>query len=190
MGKGQHTMRQFDIVVFGATGFSGKLLSEYLVRNYFATAKLALAGRNQKKLEAVRTKLAAIEPMAAQLPILIGDAQNLEHMMAIAEQTTCIASTAGPYAKYGTPLVEACARSGTHYCDLTGESNWHATMFNRFETIAQQTGARIVPQCGFDSVPSDVGSYLYEFSWCSLPSYGQVGHKRLIISSISVLNTY
>lgn len=152
--------RQFDIVIFGATGFSGKLLSEYLVKHYSANTKLALAGRNKERLLAVRSKLSEIEPLAADLPILIGNADNLEELTAIAVQTTCIASTVGPYAKYGTPLVEACARSGTHYCDLTGESNWHATMFNKFEAIAQQTGARIVPQCGFDSVPSDVGTFV------------------------------
>merc|ERR1712086_5433 len=152
--------RPFDIVVFGATGFSGKLLAEYLVKHYISGAKIALGGRSQQKLEKVREALALSEPLAAKIPILIGDSSNLEQLTAIAQQTRCVASTVGPYAKYGAPLVEACARSGTSYCDLTGEPNWHATMFNKFEEIAQQTGARIVPQCGFDSVPSDVGTFV------------------------------
>eukprot|EP00656_Telonema_subtile_P031370 TRINITY_DN3433_c0_g1_i2.p1 TRINITY_DN3433_c0_g1~~TRINITY_DN3433_c0_g1_i2.p1 ORF type:complete len:433 (-),score=123.55 TRINITY_DN3433_c0_g1_i2:213-1511(-) len=152
--------RPFDIVVFGATGFSGKLLAEYLTRNYASQVKVALAGRNQKKLEAVRAELAKQEPLAQHFPILIGNSDNLEELTAIAEQTRCVASTVGPYAKYGTPLVEACALSGTSYCDLTGEPNWHATMFNRFETLANKTGARIVHQAGFDSVPSDIGAML------------------------------
>jgi short subunit dehydrogenase-like uncharacterized protein len=152
--------RKFDIVVFGATGFSGNLLAEYLVKNYIDDAKLALAGRNRTKLEACRARLAKTEPKAALLPLLIGDSSDIKQLTAICLQTRCVASTVGPYAKYGTPLVQACATTGTSYCDLTGESNWHATMFNRFEAEAKRTGARIVHQAGFDSVPSDVGTFL------------------------------
>merc|ERR1712194_317405 len=95
--------RPFDIVVFGATGFSGKLLAEYLVKHYISGAKIALGGRSQQKLEKVREALALSEPLAAKIPILIGDSSNLEQLTAIAQQTRCVASTVGPYAKYGAP---------------------------------------------------------------------------------------
>jgi short subunit dehydrogenase-like uncharacterized protein len=154
--------REYDIVVYGATGFSGQLLAEYLVKNYYSKGdiKLAFGGRNQAKLEGVKQTLAKQYPLADKIPILVGDSSDLEALVAIAEQTRVVATTVGPYTKYGTPLVEACARSGTSYCDLTGEPNWHATMFNRFDKIAKETGARIVHQAGFDSVPSDIGVYL------------------------------
>jgi len=151
-------MRQYGIVVFGATGFSGNLLAEYLVGNYISDVEIALAGRSQERLETVRDKLARIDERAGRLPILIGDSGDLESLLKIAEQACCVATTAGPYAKYGEKLVEACARSGTHYCDLTGEITWHKTMFAKYEKYAKESGARIVHHCGFDSVPSDLGA--------------------------------
>lgn len=152
--------RAYDIVIFGATGFSGKLLTEYLVKNYGGVARLAIAGRNKAKLEKLRSELSQTIPSAAALPILISDSSDLASLKILASQTKVVASTVGPFAKYGTPLVEACASTGTSYCDLTGESDWHATMFNKFEAQARESGARIVHQAGFDSVPSDTGAFL------------------------------
>ena len=151
--------RKFDVVVLGATGFSGKLLAEYLTSNY-GVDKFAIAGRNRTKLQQVKEDLTQRVPQAASLTILICDSADGPSLTAIAEQTRVIASTVGPYGKYGTPLVEVCARTGTSYCDLTGESDWHSLMYNRFERLAKDSGARIVHQAGFDSVPSDVGTYL------------------------------
>ena len=155
--------RPFDIVVFGATGFSGKLLAAYLARHYSREAKLAFAGRNKQKIEKLRQDIAddLQDPsLVDKIPILIADSGDLQALIAVAEQTKCVATTVGPYAIYGTPLVEACARTGTSYCDLTGEASWHATMFNLFEVAARDSGARVVHQAGFDSVPSDVGVHL------------------------------
>ena len=156
----QTNAREFDIVVYGATGFSGKLLAEYLVKHYSNDVKLAFGGRNQKKLEQVRKDLTRTLPQAAKVPIIIADSGNLQALTEMAKKTSCVASTVGPFAIYGTDLVEACARSGTSYCDITGEADWSATMFNRFEAIAKESGARIVHQAGFDSVPSDMGAML------------------------------
>jgi len=155
--------REFDIVVYGATGFSGKLLAEYLLLNYGSDVKIALGGRNQAKLEKVRKDLALAIPSNATVkttPLLIADSKNLDALTAMAQKARCVASTVGPYAKYGTVLVEACATTGTSYCDLTGEATWSKTMFNRFEAAAKESGARIVHQAGFDSVPSDIGAML------------------------------
>jgi len=153
------TAREFDIIVYGATGFSGQLLAEYLVKNYFSKGtKLALGGRSQQRLEKVRANVEKINPAAGNLPIIIADGGDLEALTNMAKQARCVATTVGPYFKYGNALVEACAKSGTSYCDLTGENNWSATMFNKWEHTAKKSGARIVHQAGFDSVPSDIGA--------------------------------
>lgn len=146
--------RQFDVVVYGATGFVGALTAKYLADNAPPDAKIALAGRNQSKLEAVRSSLPGA---AAEWPIVIADAGDPSSLESLAASTTAIATTVGPYAKYGLPLVAACAGAGTHYADLTGEVRFVHDAAQQYDAAARASGARIVVSCGFDSVPSDLG---------------------------------
>ncbi len=148
--------REYDIILQGATGFTGRLVAEYLLANYGVdrSFRWALAGRNASKLEAVRDEIGG-----AGLPIILGDAQDAESMRALAGRTKVVCTTVGPYAKYGSELVAACAEQGTDYCDLTGEVHWMQRMIEMHEAAAVASGARIVPTCGFDCIPSDLGVY-------------------------------
>ena len=153
--------REFDIVLFGATGFTGQLAADHLVRHHLKEGlKLALAGRDQKKLERVREDVTKTDPAAASLPILVCDANDEAGLTKVAERTKVVLTTVGPYAKYGEKLVAACAKSGTHYADLTGEVTFMRRMIDQHHATAQRTGARIVHTCGYDSVPSDLGTWL------------------------------
>ena len=153
--------RRFDIVLWGATGFTGRLVAEYLVEHYGDTdLRLALGGRNLAKLEGVRAELARLCPPAADLPLLIGDSFDVPSLRAIASQTEVVCTTVGPYGKYGAGLVEACVEEGTDYCDLTGETPFIRRMIDSHHDRAVQTGARIVHCCGFDSIPSDLGTWM------------------------------
>lgn len=151
----------FDVVVFGATSFVGQLITHYLVEEYGVGGSVnwAIAGRSEAKLSALRTTLGE---QAANLPTLVADAQSAENLKNLCAQTRVILSTVGPYALYGERLVKACAETGTDYCDLTGEVHWVKRMIERYETVAQQTGARIVHCCGYDSIPSDLGVYFLQ----------------------------
>ena len=152
--------REFDIVLWGATGFTGRLVAEYLVRNYVGGEtglRLALAGRNEQKLERV-----ANEVGAPKLPILIGDSFNVVALDAIASKAEVVITTVGPYARYGAALVAACVRNGTDYCDLTGEPHFIRDMIDAHEEEAKSTGARIVHCCGYDSIPSDLGTLMVQ----------------------------
>src|SRR5438270_7260481 len=144
--------REFDIVVFGATGFTGKLTAEYLANNAPDTTTWALAGRNMQKLEQVRTDL------NKDLPLLKADVTDQGSLNAVAERAKVVITTVGPYINYGEPLVRACADHGTDYVDLTGEPEFVDLMWLRYHEKAQQTGARIVHSCGFDSIPYDLGA--------------------------------
>jgi short subunit dehydrogenase-like uncharacterized protein len=148
---GVMTERRFDIILFGATGFTGKLVAGYL-----ATKKLrwAIAGRDRGKLEQLRAQLGA-----PSLDVIVADALDAAAIANVATQTRVVCTTAGPYAKYGSALVAACAEAGTHYCDLTGEVQWMRHMIDAHHERAKATGARIVHACGFDSVPSDMGTW-------------------------------
>jgi short subunit dehydrogenase-like uncharacterized protein len=150
--------REYDIVVFGATGFTGALTAEYLARHAPATTRWALAGRNREKLEAVRRRLAEIGPASAQLPLVTADTRDASSMRALAESTRVVITTVGPYINYGEPLVAACAAAGTSYVDLTGEPEFVDLMWLRYHEQAEQTGARLVHSCGFDSIPYDLGA--------------------------------
>jgi short subunit dehydrogenase-like uncharacterized protein len=156
---------QYDLILWGATGFSGRLTAEYLLRRYGAGPKpvaWALAGRNQNKLSALREELAAIDPAAVELPMLLADSHDAASLEALVSQARVICSTVGPYPLYGTPLVETCVRLGRDYCDLTGETVWMRGMIERFHEEAAAKGARIVHCCGFDSVPSDLGCFMVQ----------------------------
>jgi short subunit dehydrogenase-like uncharacterized protein len=149
--------RRFDIVVFGATGFTGALTAEYLARNAPAGTRWALAGRNASKLEQVRGRLAAIDPACADLPLLHADADDASSLRVVAEATKVVITTVGPYIRYGEPLVAACADAGTDYVDLTGEPEFVDRMWLRYHERAERSGARLVHSCGFDSIPYDLG---------------------------------
>jgi short subunit dehydrogenase-like uncharacterized protein len=144
--------RQYDVVVFGATGFTGALTAEYLARSAPEGMRWALAGRNRGKLEAVRARVAHEE-----LPLLVADVGDPASIRAVAEQTRVVITTVGPYILHGEPLVAACAAAGTDYVDLTGEPEFVDAMWLKYHSQAEQSGARIVHSCGFDSIPYDLG---------------------------------
>src|SRR5215204_6875279 len=146
-------MRDLDVVLFGATGFVGKLTAEYLARAAPDEARIGLAGRSREKLERVRRELGA---RAADWPLIVADSQDGAALAELAARTTAIATTVGPYRRYGVALVEACAAAGTNYADLTGETLFMRETIERFDAPARASGAR-VHNCGFDSIPSDIG---------------------------------
>jgi short subunit dehydrogenase-like uncharacterized protein len=150
------TQREHDIVVFGATGFVGRLVAGYLARAAGDDVHIALAGRSQQRLEQVR---AGIEG-AQQWPLLVADSQDDAALARLAASTRTVATTVGPYLRHGLPLVAACAAAGTHYADLTGEPLFMRRSIDAAHEIANGSGARIVHSCGFDSIPSDLGVWL------------------------------
>ncbi|XVQ06472.1 saccharopine dehydrogenase family protein [Spirillospora sp. CA-255316] len=151
--------REYDIVLFGATGFTGGLTAEYLAEHASAATRWALAGRNHAKLEAVRDRLAAIDPVCKDLPLLHADTDDVPSIDRIARSTRVVITTVGPYVRYGEPLVAACAKSGTDYLDLTGEPTFVDRMYVKYHAEAVRSGARIVHAAGFDSIPHDLGAY-------------------------------
>lgn len=151
--------RTYDVVLFGATGFTGGLTAEYLARHAPTGLRWALAGRNPERLAAVRGRLAAIDPALAELPLLTADVTDADTLRALAESARVVASTVGPYVHHGEPLVAACATAGTDYLDITGESEFVDLMYVRHHAEATRTGARLVHACGFDSIPHDLGAW-------------------------------
>jgi short subunit dehydrogenase-like uncharacterized protein len=152
--------REFDVIVFGSTGYTGRLVAEYLLTTYGAAGevKWAMAGRSQAKLAEVRDLIGA----PPSLPLIVADAHDPAGLEAMAGRAKAVISTAGPYQLYGSDLVAACAAAGTDYVDLTGESNWIATMIAAHDTQAKATGARLVFSCGFDSIPFDMGVWFVQ----------------------------
>jgi saccharopine dehydrogenase (NAD+, L-glutamate forming) len=150
--------REFDIVLFGATGFTGELVAGHLASHAPAGCRWALAGRNRGKLMAVRNRLAQDHPALAELPLLHADARDDESLRAVADKARVVISTVGPYLLHGEPLVRACAQAGTDYVDLTGEPEFVDRMYVDHHATALSTGARLVHACGFDSVPHDLGA--------------------------------
>ena len=151
--------RPYDIVLFGATGFTGGLTAEYLARHAPAGCRWAIAGRNPVKLAAVREGLTRLDPGLAELPLIAADVKDASSVQALAQSTRLVITTVGPYVLYGEPLVAACAEAGTDYIDLTGEPEFVDTSYVRHHARAVQTGARLVHCCGFDSIPHDLGAY-------------------------------
>ena len=153
--------RDFDIIVLGATGFTGALVTEYLSRQYGVTGDLrwAIAGRNRQKLEEQRATLGG---NAAALQIFEADSHDKDSLTSLAARTRVVLTTVGPYALHGSDLVAACVESGTHYCDLAGEVQWIRQMIDMHHERAKETGARIVNCCGFDSVPMDIGVWFLQ----------------------------
>jgi short subunit dehydrogenase-like uncharacterized protein len=149
--------RDLDVVVFGATGFVGRLLAGHLAEHAPAASRIALAGRSQERLERVRE---ALPGAAADWPLLVADVGDPALIAALAGRARVVATTVGPYQRYGMPLVQACAEAGTDYADLTGEVLFVRQSIDRWHDVAARHGARIVHACGFDSVPSDLGVLL------------------------------
>jgi short subunit dehydrogenase-like uncharacterized protein len=160
MQYGRHMAdRDFDVVLFGATGFAGRLTAEYLARNAPEGCRWAMAGRSVAKLEALRDELAAGNPALSELPLLHADVDDSQSVRRVAESARVVITTVGPYVLYGEALVAACAAAGTDYLDLTGEPEFVNNTFVRHHPTAVASGARIVHSAGFDSVPHDLGAY-------------------------------
>jgi short subunit dehydrogenase-like uncharacterized protein len=149
--------RSYDVVLFGATGFTGGLTARYLARHAPPGLRWAIAGRNPDKLATVRDQVATIDPALAKLPLLTADVTNPASLRAVAADARVVASTVGPYVHHGEPLVAACAAAGTDYLDITGEPEFVDRMYLRHHAEAVRTGARLVHACGFDSIPHDLG---------------------------------
>ena len=143
--------REYDVVLFGATGFTGGLTAEYLAEHAPEGLRWALAGRNKAKLEAVRKRL------GRDVGLLVADANDPDSLAQVAASAKVVATTVGPYIRYGEPLVRACAEAGTDYLDLTGEPEFTDTMYVRYHAKAVESGARLIHACGFDSIPYDLG---------------------------------
>src|SRR5947209_10802953 len=151
---------KFDIVIYGASGFTGRLVAEYLTSRYAKDSglKWAMAGRSLEKLAGVRDAIGA----PADTPLIAVDASEPASLKAMIDQTRSVLTTVGPYQLYGSELVAACAASGTDYLDLCGEPLWMRQMIDAHEAAAKSSGARIVLSCGFDSIPFELGVFLLE----------------------------
>src|SRR5215813_5193951 len=148
---------KFDIVIYGATGFTGQLVAEYFVSRYKDDRQLkwAMAGRSLEKLKSVRDAIGA----SADTPLIAADSGDIGSLKAMVEETKSVLTTVGPYQWYGNDLLAACAASGTDYLDLCGEPIWMRQMIDKHEAEAKASGARIVFSCGFDSVPFELGTF-------------------------------
>jgi short subunit dehydrogenase-like uncharacterized protein len=149
--------REHELVLFGATSFVGELTAGHLARHAPAGTRIALAGRSRERLEKVRDRLPS---PGGDWPLIVADTTDPDALARMAASTTALLTTVGPYAKYGLPVVEACATAGTHYADLTGEVQFAREAIDRFDEPARATGARIVHSCGYDSIPSDLSVLL------------------------------
>jgi short subunit dehydrogenase-like uncharacterized protein len=153
------TSREYDLVLFGATGYTGGLTAEYLAQHAPPATRWALAGRNRAKLEQARARLTQLNPACASLGLIEADVGDAAALRQLAKSTRVMLTTVGPYIHYGEPLVAACAAAGTHYADLTGEPEFVDLMWLRYHEQAKSTGAKIVHCCGFDSIPHDLGAW-------------------------------
>jgi short subunit dehydrogenase-like uncharacterized protein len=175
------TDREPDLVVLGATGFVGRLLAAYLAKHAPAGVRIALAGRSRDRLESVRGSLPA---SAHTWPLVLCDATDPPQVADLAASTRVVVTTVGPYARYGVPLVRACAEAGTHYADLTAEVLFVREAIDTAHDTAVRTGARIVTACGFDSIPSDLGVHLLHREAERL-GLGGLGDTTLLVTGLS-----
>ena len=148
----------FDVVIYGATGFTGRLVAEYLASEYGKDIAWAMAGRSEDKLKRVRDEIGA----PSDTPLIVADASDPASLKTMAERTRAVITTVGPYQLYGEALVKACVETGTDYVDLSGEPAWMHDIIAEYSDKAKQSGARIVHSCGFDSVPFDLGVYFLQ----------------------------
>ena len=169
---------KYDLVLIGATGFTGKLVAEYIAKEYGVKNKdfvWAIAGRNQNKLNHLKTHLIDIDSEAQDLPTLLADNYDKNSLDSITSVTRVIISTVGPYLNYGKKLVESCASNGADYCDLTGEVPFIRESIDSYNTIAQDNNCRIIHSCGFDSIPSDIGVLMLQKE--AIKRYGKPFNK-------------
>ena len=158
MSNNESSSGQYDLIIFGATSFVGQILTTYLIEHLGTESDIswAIAARSETKLTTLRDSYG---DSAKQLPMIIADSNDEASLQAMCAQARVIVSTVGPYALYGELLVKICAETGTDYTDLTGEAQWIKKMQDKYQQAAQQSGARIVNSCGFDSIPSDMGMF-------------------------------
>src|SRR5579859_1827750 len=151
---------EFDLIVYGATGYTGRLVAEYLGQRYGVGGDVgwAMAGRSRAKLEAVRDELA----LPPETPLVVADADDPAQLEAMVRRAKAVVTTVGPYQLYGEKLVAACAEAGTDCLDLCGEPNWMAHVIGAYDAAAKASGARIVHSCGFDSIPFELGVFFAE----------------------------
>lgn len=150
--------REFDVIVFGATGFTGRLVAEYLQNTYGQKISWAMAGRSASKLEEVRDEM----KIPQSIPFIIADSSDVKSLELMVSRTKSICTTVGPYQLYGENLLGACVKQGTDYVDLSGEPPWMVDTINKYSDLARISGARIVHSCGFDSIPFDLGVYFLQ----------------------------
>jgi len=151
--------REFDVIIYGATGFTGRLVAEYLNGQYAGSdVKWAMAGRSGDKLEVVRDEMS----ISTDIPLVVANSNDPASLNAMAERASSICTTVGPYQLYGDPVVQACVDNGTDYVDLSGEPAWMHDTIEKYDASAKECGARIVHSCGFDSIPFDLGVYFLQ----------------------------
>ena len=147
--------QQLDLIIWGATGFTGQLVSEYINKKYSNTAlKWGIAGRNKEKASVIAKRL-----NIAKDRVFIADCNNIESLIKLTSKTKVICTTVGPYAKLGTNLIDACIKTNTNYCDITGETQWIRKMIDKYHSKAKENKIKIINSCGFDSIPSDMGVF-------------------------------
>jgi saccharopine dehydrogenase (NAD+, L-glutamate forming) len=151
--------RAFDIIVFGATGFTGGMTAEYLAKSAPAGLRWAIAGRSREALERVKQRLCAIDPRCAAVGCVLASVEDPESLRRMAAQTQVLLTTVGPFIDYGEPVVQACLAEGTDYVDSTGEPAFRALLLERHAEPARARGIRIVPSCGYDAIPADLGAF-------------------------------
>ena len=163
-----HEAAEFDVIIYGATGFTGRLVAEYMENQYGRTLNWAMAGRSAEKLAAVRDEIGA----SVETPLVVADASEPQSVRAMVARGKVICTTVGPYQLYGSDIVAACAELGTDYVDLSGEPGWMHEMIGAHNEQAAQSGARIVHSCGFDSIPFDLA-----FIICNRPRRKNSGSR-------------
>ena len=147
--------KELDLIIWGATGFTGQLVGDYINKKYSkSTLKWGIAGRNEEKVANVARRL-----NIAKERIFIADCNNIESLIKLTSKTKVICTTVGPYAKLGTNLIEACIKTNTNYCDITGETQWIRKMIDKYHSKAKENKIKIINSCGFDSIPSDMGVF-------------------------------
>lgn len=172
--------RELDVVLFGATSFVGQLSAEYLARAAPPQVRVGLAGRSRERLRDLQASLGG---RAADWPLLVADAGDRSSLRELAQAARVLATTVGPYRRYGLPVLEACATAGTHYADLTGEVLFMREAIDRFDAVAAESGARIVHSCGFDSIPSDLGVLLLAEA-VAADGTGQLEQTTLVVRAM------
>ena len=150
--------KEFDLIIWGATGFTGQLVSEYISKNYSNTSlKWGIAGRNKNKIFSIAQKLNINEKR-----VFVANSNDIESLLKLTAKTEVICTTVGPYAKHGTKLVESCIKTNTNYCDITGETQWIRRIIDKFHLKAKENKIKIINSCGFDSIPSDMGVFNFQ----------------------------